>query len=228
MAETGPSFRTVPLPATVYRVARKGMGVAYSRISPEDDANSKAGHRFDVIGGGVLYVASEPRTTYLETLGSLRPSKGIVLDKGSDDAEFLQPGQVPAQWREDRSLFTLCPDRDVEQVFVDLADLETRTWLAELLREQLAPLGVKYLDVPEVTNTDRSVTRFLAKTLYSVTDHDGNPRFGGIRYASRYDARVDCWAVFDRFPVTIESTTRIDLADQTFVTAAKELGLTVF
>ena len=60
MADTGPSFRTVPLPGTVYRVARKGMGDAYSRITPEDDANSKAGHRFDVIGGGVLCVASEP------------------------------------------------------------------------------------------------------------------------------------------------------------------------
>lgn len=221
-------FRVVALPEIVYRVARKGMGDAYARITPEDDRNPKAGGRFDVLGGGVLYVASQPRTCYLETLAYLRPSPGIDLKAGHDDSAFLAPGQVPAQWREDRTLYTLGPREESHLVFVDLADVETRTWLYRLLADELAVFGVSHLDVPEVMHPNRAVSRALARLLYSITDEDGAPMFGGIRYASKYEGTAECWAIFERYPVAVGGQARIDREDPTFAEAAKSLGLTPF
>ena len=44
-----PQIKAVSLPDVVYRVALKGSGKAYSYITPGDDANPRAGHRYDVL-----------------------------------------------------------------------------------------------------------------------------------------------------------------------------------
>lgn len=90
----GPRIKTVVLPETVYRVARKHAAMRYSRIRPEDDVDPKAGHRWDVVGGGILYAGSSPRIAYVETLGVLRPSPGVSLPEA--DEGFMLPGAVPA------------------------------------------------------------------------------------------------------------------------------------
>ena len=105
--EDGPQIRTVALPETVYRVARKHAATRYSRIRPQEDVNPKAGHRWDVVGGGVLYAGSSPRIAYVETLGVLRPAPGVVLPAADDESQFMLPGSVPADWRESRAIFEL-------------------------------------------------------------------------------------------------------------------------
>ncbi len=221
-----PTYRVVQLPNTVHRVARKGAGDRYATITPADDSDPRAGNRFDVLGGGVLYVASEPITCYFETLAPLRPAPGITLKAAKDDAAFLAPGNVPAQWREDRLLYSLSPVMRPPLPFVDLSDVETRTWLYRLLESELAPLGVDHLDVPEVTHPDRVLSRRLARLLYSVTDDDGMPVFGGIRYSSRYN-QGEAWAVFDRCAVEITDQQRIDKRDNEVSAVARAFGLTL-
>lgn len=79
-----PQIKAVALPEKVYRVARKHAALRYSQIRPDDDADPKAGHRWDVLGGGVLYAGSTVRVAYIETLGVLRPSSGVVLPAAND------------------------------------------------------------------------------------------------------------------------------------------------
>lgn len=202
--EDGPQIRTVALPSAVYRVARKHAATKYSSIRPEDDADPRAGHRWDVLGGGVLYAGSSLRIAYVETLGVLRPAAGIVLPEADDDHRFMNPGSVPADWRETRAIFELASARrEVLRPFVDLADLQTRTALREPLQEFLKPMGVEHIDVPEVTSSNRVATRTLARLIYSAQNDEGEHVYGGIRYVSRYDPQEICWAIFDHFPVDV-------------------------
>ena len=224
----GPQIRTVALPPTVYRVARKHAATRYSVIRPEDDADPIAGHRWDVLGGGVLYAGSSLRIAYIETLGVLRPAAGIVLPVADDDHRFMNAGAVPTDWRETRAIFELAPaGRDELPEFVDLADLQTRTALREPLREFLKPMGVDHIDVPEVTSPNRVATRTLARVIYSVQDEQGEHIYGGIRYVSRYDPQEICWAIFDHYPVEVVRQSPIEASDAVLVGVAQDLGLTV-
>jgi len=223
-------IRQVALPEVLYRIAVRHRGLAFSEITPEDHANPRAGHRFDVLGAGVLYAATRPRAAYLETLGNLRPSPGVELAPADDDSEFMKPGSIPQQWREDRAMFELSASAESAMTFVDLTDVGTRTWLAGILRDQLKLLDIDYLDVPEVTNKNRYITRMLAGALYTVRSeqHEDEFAFGGLRYASRYDSNEECWAVFDRFPLEIAQQHRIDCYDELYRDTAAALGLTPF
>ncbi|WP_291382605.1 RES family NAD+ phosphorylase [Demequina sp.] len=224
----GPHVRTVALPSTVYRVARKHAATRYSRIRPEDDADPKAGHRWDVVGGGVLYAGSTSRIAFVETLGVLRPAPGVVLPDADDDAQFMLPGSVPADWRDSRAIFELSAGhRNGLPMFVDLADLQTRTALGAVLQEFLKPMGIGHIDVPEVTSANRVATRMLARAIYSAQDEEGVNVYGGIRYVSRYDPHEICWAIFDHYPVEVVRQSPIEASDAVLKSAAKDLGLTV-
>lgn len=224
----GPQIKTVALPSTVYRVARKHAAMRYSRIRSDDDADPKAGHRWDVVGGGVLYAGSTARVAYVETLGVLRPAPGVVLPQADDQDRFMLPGSVPADWREARALFELSSNSDDSpHGFVDLADLQTRTALSELLQEFSRPLGVEHIDVPEVTSKNRVMTRMLARAIYSAKTENGLPRYDGIRYVSRYDPQELCWAIFDHTSIDVVRQTPIEAADPILIAVAQDLGLTV-
>jgi len=225
---TGSQVHVVELPEVLYRIAVRHKGLGYSEITPEDDANPRAGHRFDVLGAGVLYAATNPRAAYLETLGNLRTSPGITLEPADDENGFMDPNSVPQQWREDRAMFELSASAESKMTFVDLTDVTTRTWLAGVLREQLAKLEIEYLDVPEVTNKNRAVTRLLARALYSIRSDEDEFAFGGLRYTSRYDSKEECWAIFERYPLEIAQQHRIESYDELYQRVAKELGLKPF
>ncbi|MUK03063.1 hypothetical protein GM708_14715 [Vibrio cholerae] len=66
--------RTVEIPDRVWRVALIPSGQRFSEIAPDDALLPDAGNRFDVPGGGVLYCATSPRGSYLETLAGKRVS----------------------------------------------------------------------------------------------------------------------------------------------------------
>lgn len=111
--------------------------------------------------------------------------------------------------------------------FVDLADLQTRTALQKLLQDFLRPMGIRYIDVPEVTSANRVATRMLSRALYSTVDDDGRNVYAGIRYVSRYDPQEVCWAIFDHFPVEVVRQSPIEVADAVLNAAARDLGLTI-
>jgi len=221
-------IRTEAIPDVVYRVARRNAALTCSRIRPEDDNDPDAGHRFDVLGAGVLYVGSTQRVAFLETLGVHRPRKEISLEAADDDAAFMNQGCVPQDWRDIRSVFELSCRLDQAPPFVDLADVGTRTEVAKILRNDLRVLGIEYLDVPEVTSKNRAVTRMLARALYAAHDDDEVPTFGGIRYASRYDSNEVCWAVFDHVPIEVIRQSPIPIDHQPMVRVAEAFQLRVF
>lgn len=224
-----PPIREVAFPDVVYRVARRKCELRYSRISPQDDQDPNAGHRWDVLGGGVLYAGTTQRVAFLETLGFHRPSPGVVLEAADDSAAFMEPGCLPRDWRELRSVYELeaqSSSRDLG--FVDLVDVGTRTALQRILSDALRPMGVDHLDVPEVTSKNRVQTRFLARVIYTLRNEDGSAMYGGIRYASRYDPREECWAIFDHFSVESVRQSPIGIDHPVFGAVARELGLRVF
>lgn len=63
--------RVVELPGSVYRVARADDPLRASWIRPEDAVHRKAGNRYDVAGGGVLYAATQLMACFAETLAFL-------------------------------------------------------------------------------------------------------------------------------------------------------------
>lgn len=193
-------MRTLELPAHTWRIAPVGAGVRASSIRVDDAGLKDAGNRFDVVGGGVLYVATGPRATYLETLAPLRPSPAMMEVARADEAAgFMGPGQIPREWRESRRMFRLAqidPARTLP--FVDLEDFQTRSELLRQLAERLGEIGAETLDIPDVTGTNRLLTREIAQWCYAETDEAGNALYGGLRYTSRYDANEECWAVFWR------------------------------
>jgi len=193
-------MRTLELPAHTWRIATVGAGVRASRIRVEDASLADAGNRFDVVGGGVLYVATNSRATFLETLAPLRPSPAMVSIAHQDEkAGFMGPGQIPREWRESRRMFKL-GHVDAAQTlpFVDLEDLETRSELLRHLGEKIVEFGVETMDIPDVTGTNRLLTREISQWCYAQTDESGHPIYGGVRYTSRLDANEECWAVFWR------------------------------
>ncbi len=74
---SGPQLLTMGS-RTLYRVGRSDRPLALSRITVEDAAQPRAGNRFDVLGGGVLYLSTTARGCYAETLARLRPTATIT------------------------------------------------------------------------------------------------------------------------------------------------------
>ena len=72
--------------------------MAYAEIELADAALPKAGNRYDVVGGGVLYFATKVQGCYAETLARLRPTARVraVL---RDEDNFMLCGGVPQDWR---------------------------------------------------------------------------------------------------------------------------------
>lgn len=180
----------------LWRVERSEPPLRFSRINAVDAALDRAGNRFDVPGGGVLYGATDPSGAFAETLAGFRPSAKVIAALAAAPAEpgMRPPGTVPAEWRTARRL------RAFETIdplpFVDIEDPATHTYLTEAAARVLLELGVEQLDVATVRGPSRLLTRELAAWVYSRTDEQGLPLYGGIRYVSRL-GDFECWAIFD-------------------------------
>ena len=216
--------RTVEIPDRVWRVALIPSGQRYSAIAPDDALLPDAGNRFDVPGGGVLYCATTPRGSYLETLAGKRVSAKMAALVRDDPSGFMPPNSIPASWRNERRLFKIGTANPAS--FIDLEDLETRQYILGQIGEQLEPLGVETLDVPDVRGMNRLLTREIARWAYSSLDEEGLYEYSGIRYVSKLDTE-ECWAIFAGTDTFIDEQSSIEKTDPDLIEVARLFGLTI-
>lgn len=72
-----PAEFAVP-PPLMWRVERTSPPLRFSRLPPEDAA-LETGNRFDIVGVGVLYAATDPVGAFAETMAGFRPSTGVPM-----------------------------------------------------------------------------------------------------------------------------------------------------
>ncbi|MFT4136695.1 RES family NAD+ phosphorylase [Microbacterium sp.] len=217
--------RQVEAPERLWRVERATTALRFSRISPVDAESDRAGNRFDVPGGGVLYAASDPRGAYAETIAQFRPS-ALVAEL---DAEGLEPGRVPygalpREWRASRRLRAL--QLVDPRPFVDIDHPATHAFLTREASDVLRALGVGSLDIALVRGPSRTLTRALAGWVYTRVDEHGQGCYSGIRYSSRIGSQ-ECWAVFDGTAVRLVSELDIGRDDEALNEVATQLDIVV-
>ena len=147
------------------------------------------GHRFDhaTAGYAVTYYASDAYGAFLETLAPMRPKLAAI--------DFDLGGQLDSSWRTSRVLVEAAVGRAA--VFLEVEHADTRSTLEKQLRSELAALHVTVLNIAAIRGADRRVTRTVSQWAWQ------QPDLAGINYLSQYDTAAECWAVFDRTPVTI-------------------------
>lgn len=220
-----PEPQTLLPPEQIYRIGRNGSPLHYSCIKPEDAQLAKAGNRFDVAGGGVLYAASQRAACYGETLSRLRPTPA-AFDLDEEDPKYMRVGEVPRDWRTRRSMATL---RLVDPLpFLNVDDPESQAFLSEELGPTLLSLGYRdNIDLSTLRNQDRRLSRAISLLAYSSLDENGFYRYGGIAYASRVSDDWQNWAIFDGNEVVVDSQDAIVLSDPDLRTIAAMWRLTV-
>ena len=218
-----PGLTLVVPPERLWRIGRRDDPLRFARISQTDATLPRAGNRFDVPGGGVLYAATTIQGCFAETLARFRPSPAVAAAV-REDPGYMDPGGIPAAWREDRRLVSFALAAPLP--FVDIDNTSTLLALGPQLHGELAALGVDELDRGSVYSANRRLTRVLASWLYSRTDDDGQPRYGGIRYESRLGRQWECWAIFDGALLTTSTVTPIDSRNSALMAIADQYGLT--
>ncbi len=216
--------KSVDIPDRVWRVALIPSGQRFSEIAPDDALLPDAGNRFDVPGGGILYCATTPRGSFLETLAGKRVSPKMAALVRDDPSGFMPPNSIPASWRDERRLFTVGTTNPAS--FIDLEDLETRQFILEQIGEQLEPLGVETIDVPDVRGMNRLLTREIARWAYSSLDEEGLYNYSGIRYVSKLD-NEECWAIFAGTETFIHEQSTIEKTDSSLIDVARLFNLTI-
>lgn len=209
----------------VYRVARATATLEPSRIAAEDALATRAGNRFDVVGGGVIYCGTTVRGCFAETVARFRPSAKMRAIIGQEDPGFVACGGVPQNWRDQRSIVAASIADSLP--FVDIDDPITHEYLNAKMAEELADLGVEVLDVGNVRGPNRLITRAAASWAYYAMDN-GSPRFSGIRYMSRVLPDEECWAVFEGTPIVEISRRSVEEYDPDLKAVADMWGLRIF
>lgn len=205
-------------------MARADRPLVLSWISVEDAAQPRAGNRFDVLGGGVLYLGSTALGCYLETLARLRPTARMRALLADEDPEFMMCGAVP-DWRYRRLQLSVTLPGSLP--FFDVEDPCTHEYLTATMARPLATLDVPQLDVSDVRGRDRLLTRAIASWAYTARNDAGEPAYSGIRYVSRHGDH-ECWAVFNGTTVTETARTAIELTTVDFATAVDSFQLRAF
>jgi hypothetical protein len=166
------------------------------KLLPRELSSPVAGHRFDSLTGeyDVIYFGTTLKACFGETLAPFRPDL-VVAEAVKDDQGYMAAGDVPSDWRAKRLAVRVKPVTDLP--FLDVEAPETRERLRRELAVPLSLLGARDLDVSDIRSSDRRVTRLVSQWAWGQ-HADGEPRFAGIRYLSRWNSKWECWAVFDR------------------------------
>ncbi|MEO8829036.1 hypothetical protein [Lapillicoccus sp.] len=119
---------------------------------------------------------------------------------------------MPQDWRLQRRVFILSSENALP--FVDVENPATLQALEEELSSELVSLGYTVnLDLSDVRNRDRRLSRAIAAWAYTAQDDTGEPLYSGIRYHSRVDDSKVCWAIFDGTGIRVERVHSIELDD---------------
>lgn len=216
------AIKTVPAPSQgIWRI---GRGPDPLQFRPP------AENRFDSITGtySVLYFATELEGCYGETLARFRPDPKIeqLISREWDELGFMAVGSVPADWRVQRQAVKVKFPRGSR--FLDIEAMPTREVLRTELADLLALHGHNDFDVALARGPHRAITRAASEWSHWQTDENGIPRYAGIRYLSRLNSDWECWAVFDRTPITPVATKPVFAADEPLKTIAKTYKLRVY
>lgn len=187
--------RLVDAPARLWRVARSSPDpLAFNTTPAEDVSQPRAGNRFDVPGGGILYCATEKSGCYAETLAQFRPTAATRAAVKHEQENFMVCGGVTRDWRDRR----LCVEFELQDAlpFLDVEAQQTHEFLTDELSSYMASLGISQLDVSTVRGPDRLVTRAISAWAYAATDDLDEPLYSGLKYVSRL-GDYECWAIFD-------------------------------
>lgn len=185
-----------------------------------------AGNRFDVPGGAVLYAGSTRAACYAETLARFRPTPKI-RELLRDESGFMIAGGVPQDWRLQRVMARL---RVVDPLpFLDVEHPATLAHLSEVMSGELTRLGYEHnLDISDVCNRDRRLTRAIAHYAYTAVDDDDSFLYSGIRYISRVHSAWECWAIFDGTRIEVVDQQAIELSDPDLENIANMWDLRIF
>lgn len=212
------------LPAgRLVRIGRSSDPLRAAEIDPNDAALKGSGNRYDVVGAGVLYAATDTIGALKETLRSFRPSEGVRTLE-DDSSGLMRIGSVPASWREKRVIVEFELSQPLP--FLDVERDDTLSFLEVELEEELAELGYSALDSSHIRGADRLLTRMIASWAYQARDEHENLMFGGIRYSSRFQSH-ECWAIFSGNTFANTSERAIQLEDPDVQSVAQTFRLTL-
>lgn len=214
-----------PPPGPVFRVGRSSGPLEPSRIAAEDALATRAGNRFDVVGGGVIYCGTTAKGCFAETVARFRPSAKMRALMAEQDPGFVTCGGVPQNWRDQRTIVAASIADSLP--FVDIDSPVTHEYLNAKMADELADLGIETLDVGNVRGPNRLITRAASSWAYWAEDA-GGPKYSGIRYMSRVLPDEECWAVFEGTPIVEVSRRAIEVSDPDLEDIAAMWGLRVF
>lgn len=214
-----------PPPRPVFRVARSDVPLEPSKIAAEDALATRAGNRFDVVGGGVIYCGTNVKGCFAETISRFRPSAKMRALMEQEEPGFVTCGGVPQNWRDQRTIVAASIADSLP--FVDIDNPVTHEYLSAKLADELVDLGVDVLDVGNVRGPNRLITRAASSWAYYAQDANG-PKYSGIRYMSRVIPDQECWAVFEGTPIVEVSRRAIEVNDPDLQAIADMWGLRIF
>ena len=166
-------------------------------LFPPEMPDPATGNRFDSALGNyrVWYFATQLEGCYGEVLAPLRPDPGLAKLIGDDWRGFMDPGDIPADWRSRRiAVRARFPEA---REFLDVEAVETRQVLRTQLSWVFDRLKIEDCDVAAVRGGDRRLTRWISQWAHDYPRHTGGTPLAGIRFLSRHDSAWECWAVFD-------------------------------
>ncbi|MBI4493874.1 MAG: RES family NAD+ phosphorylase [Chloroflexi bacterium] len=137
----------------------------------------------------VLYAAAQRRGAFIELLARLRPSLAVLARlQQVGDEEAVPKAALPSSWYQRRAVARL--RLSAGQRWLDLRATETRQALRGELATTLLSLGFSDLDVSGVFGPQRTLTQTIARWAYERG-------YAGLAYASRLDATLTLWALFE-------------------------------
>lgn len=223
-----------PVNEGVWRIGRKTDPFAFSRPAEpllETGKPASPRRRFDsaLANFSTGYFATQREAAFAETMALYRPDTEFVELLPDDDS--IGVGGLPADWRDQRLIVNARLEPSETRPYLDFVDLEDSETIAEInkdLKPILALFGIPNLTLGVLHSDDRIATSWIATYLELATDAEGHPRYAGIRYASKYGADLECWAVFEGVEIERRSIDVIHIDDSDLKKIAKRFNLRVY
>jgi hypothetical protein len=181
-----PVVEAIPHPGVLYRVGRKPDPLVLPPLHVAGQG------RFDDPDRQfrVLYVAERQRGCFVEVLAQFRPSLPDIAAISHTVGIPIQPmTRIPADWCRERRIARLRLRPGVR--WLDLRAPETCEALRVELVQVLQHLQMIDFDVSGARGPSRELTQTISRWAF-------NRGFAGIAYRSRFDDRLNCWAIFER------------------------------